>query len=72
METTTRTFEFSLDLDQMIAVREVCASGRALSALLSDAQWQAYRVRVRDVLGKKFPDGTRYAREVFIAVGHKG
>ncbi len=72
VQTTTRTFAFNLDPDQMVVAREVCASGRALRALLTDAQWHTCRARARDALGKKFPDGVRYERVVFIASGHKG
>jgi ubiquinone/menaquinone biosynthesis C-methylase UbiE len=72
VQTTTRTFEFCLDLEQMIATRDVCASGRALRALLTGAQSRAYGVRVREVLGRKFPDGIRFERSVYIALGFIG
>lgn len=71
VRTGTRTFNFALNLDQMVSSREVCATGRALRALLSDAEWGACRARVRDVLGNKFPDGVRYDRSVHIALGWK-
>ena len=71
VRTETRVFGFMLNLEQMITTREVCASGRALHALLSNARWEAYRVRVRDVLGNKFPGGICFDRSVFIALGQK-
>ena len=71
MQTISPAFDLTLDLDQMIATREVCASGRALRALLSDSQWGAYRARVREVLGNRFPGGIRYQREVCFAVGYR-
>jgi SAM-dependent methyltransferase len=66
----TRTFEFTMNVEEMIAAREVCASGRALRMLLSDTEWNAYHARALDVLGKKFPGGIRYLRRVFFAAGH--
>lgn len=66
----TRTFEFAMSVEEMIAAREVCASGRALRVLLSDTEWNAYHARAHDVLGKKFPGGIRYLRRVFFAAGH--
>jgi ubiquinone/menaquinone biosynthesis C-methylase UbiE len=71
VRTEERSFRFDLTLDAMIASREVCATGRALRALLSDAEWNAFQTRVRDVLGKKFPRGTQYDRLVFMALGEK-
>jgi ubiquinone/menaquinone biosynthesis C-methylase UbiE len=67
----TRSFTFNLTVTEMIKSREVCATGRALRALLSDEEWEAYRARAREVLGARFPDGVRYEREVFIAVARK-
>ena len=71
VQTGTHTFDFALNLDQMVSSRVACASGRALRALLSDRQWNACRARVHEVLGNKFPDGIRYQRDVHIAVGTK-
>lgn len=71
VRTETISFTFSLSVKAMIEVREVCATGRALRILLSDDVWEAYRARARDVLGKQFPDGVRYQRSVFIAVGSR-
>lgn len=71
VQTGTHTLDFALTLDQMVSSREVCATGRALRALLSDREWNACRARVREVLGNKFPDGIRYQRDVHIAVGTK-
>jgi hypothetical protein len=65
-----RTFEYAMSVEEMIAVREVSASGRALRLLLSDSEWNAYCARARDVLGRKFPDGIRYPRQVFFAAGY--
>jgi ubiquinone/menaquinone biosynthesis C-methylase UbiE len=70
VQSESRTFEYAMSVDAMIATREVCATGRALRILLSDAQWGVYSARARDVLGRKFPDGIRYPREVFFAAGH--
>jgi hypothetical protein len=64
-----RSFTFSLTVDEMVSSREVCAAGRALRLLLTDDAWNSYRSRVREVLGKQFPDVIRYDRRVFIAVG---
>ena len=44
--------------------------GRALRRLLSVAQWDAYRARSLEVLGRKFPGGIRYPRQVFFAGGN--
>jgi len=65
-----RTFEFACSVEELVASREVCASGRTLKTLLDDAAWKAYRVRSVEVLGKKFPGGIRYPRQVHFAVGH--
>jgi SAM-dependent methyltransferase len=64
-----RTFEFACSVDELVASREVCASGRALRVLLTDEQYLAYRARSLEVLGKKFPEGIRYPRQVFFAAG---
>jgi ubiquinone/menaquinone biosynthesis C-methylase UbiE len=69
VRTETRTLTFALTVDEMIEAREVCATGRALRTLLTDEQWQAYRARARDVLGRKFPQGIHYNRRVFFAAG---
>jgi ubiquinone/menaquinone biosynthesis C-methylase UbiE len=69
--TETRSFRFALTIDEMAETREVCASGRALRALLPDAEWQEYQTRVRSVLGNKFPQGIRYDRAVYFAVGRR-
>jgi ubiquinone/menaquinone biosynthesis C-methylase UbiE len=67
----TRTFSFALTVEEMIAAREACASGRALRTLLCDDVWRALCVRARDVLGKRFPNGVRYEREVHLAYARK-
>lgn len=66
----SRTFEFACNVEEFVTSREVCASGRALRRLLSDAQWNAYRARSLEVLGRKFPDGIRYPRQVHFAAGN--
>jgi SAM-dependent methyltransferase len=71
VQTVTRSFSFALTVDQMIETREVCASGRALRMLLSDAEWKSCRERLRTVLGKKFPGGIHHDREVYFAVGRR-
>jgi ubiquinone/menaquinone biosynthesis C-methylase UbiE len=71
VRTETRSFHFALSADQVVTSREVGATGRALRALLRDPEWNACRERSRRVLGKKFPNGIRYERGVFIALGWK-
>jgi ubiquinone/menaquinone biosynthesis C-methylase UbiE len=71
VRTIIRSFTFALTLDEMITTRQACASGRALRALLPDDAWRAFQTRVRDVLGAKFPNGIRYQRDVFFALGAK-
>lgn len=71
VQTVTRSFSFAPTVDQMIETREVCASGRALRMLLSDAEWKSCRERLRTVLGKKFPSGIHYDRAVYFAVGRR-
>lgn len=65
-----RTFEFACSTEEMVASRAVNASGRALRRLLSDAEWGAYHARALEVLGRKFPDGIRYPRQVIFAAGN--
>jgi ubiquinone/menaquinone biosynthesis C-methylase UbiE len=63
----TRTFEFTCSVEELVASREVCASGRTLRTLLDDATWKAYRTRSVEILGKKYPGGIRYPRPVHFA-----
>lgn len=61
--------EFRLSVEEYIAGREVCASGRALQALLSEADWQRFRSVARTELTSRFPGGVAYVRRVYIATG---
>jgi ubiquinone/menaquinone biosynthesis C-methylase UbiE len=59
--------EFSLTVEEYIAGREVCASGRALRSLLSDDEWERLRADARATIASRFSSGVTYARRVFIA-----
>jgi ubiquinone/menaquinone biosynthesis C-methylase UbiE len=69
VDTATRTFTFAMTVDEYLQAREVCASGRALHALLDGPSWERYRARAREVFAKRFGDGVGYARHVYYAVG---
>jgi ubiquinone/menaquinone biosynthesis C-methylase UbiE len=71
VRTEVLSFRFTLNVDQMAESREVNAGGRALRALLSDDAWRSFQRRVRDVLGKKFPSGIIFNRDVFFAVSSR-
>jgi ubiquinone/menaquinone biosynthesis C-methylase UbiE len=71
VRTETHSFVFELNLREMVETRGACASGRALRAMLSDAEWSAFQARVREVLGRKFPRGIRYNRRVHVSMGWK-
>ncbi len=61
--------DFRLTVEEYIEGREVCASGRALRALLADHGWMRFRADVRSTLKAKFPKGVAYTRRVFIVTG---
>lgn len=63
----TRELPFELTIDEWIAAREVCASGRALRALLSADEFARLDRRARAVLRGRFPGGVNYRRPVFLA-----
>jgi len=62
---------FALAIDEFIVAREVSATGRALRALLTPAQWARYQDRARSVLGERYRDGVRYERPVFFVVAER-
>jgi ubiquinone/menaquinone biosynthesis C-methylase UbiE len=64
--------EFRLSVEEYIAGREVCASGRALQTLLTEADWHRFRSVVQTELASRFPGGVAYVRRVFIATGWLG
>lgn len=64
--TSSAAFSFEMSVDTFVYTREVSASGRAMRALLTDAEWSAFRAATRERLGARFPTGVRLTREVFI------
>ncbi len=60
---------FRLSVEEYIASREVCASGRTLQTLLSPDDWRRFRADARAALTARFPLGVAYTRLVFIATG---
>lgn len=61
--------EFRLSVEEYIAGREVCASGRALQTLLAPDDWHRFRSAARTELTSRFPGVVSYTRRVFIATG---
>jgi ubiquinone/menaquinone biosynthesis C-methylase UbiE len=61
--------EFRLSVEEYIAGREVCASGRALQTLLAPDDWHRFQAAARTELTARFPAGVAYTRRVFIATG---
>jgi hypothetical protein len=68
VDTATRNFVFAMTVDQYLEAREVCASGRALLALLDGAGWARYRARAREVFANRFGDRVAYARDVYYTI----
>jgi ubiquinone/menaquinone biosynthesis C-methylase UbiE len=67
----TRELEFALTSAEYVASREVAATGRALRALLSPADWSRCGARARAALAERFPGGVRYRRGVHLAAGER-
>jgi ubiquinone/menaquinone biosynthesis C-methylase UbiE len=62
-------FSFQLTVEEYVQGREACASGRALRALLSSADWRRLTSEARAVLAARFPRGVAYRRRVYMASG---
>ncbi len=71
VDTGTRTFTFAMTVEQYLEAREVCASGRALLALLDGPSWERYRARAREVFGQRFGERISYPRNVYYAIGKR-
>jgi len=68
VDARTRTFAFAMTTDEYLEAREVCASGRALRALLDGPTWERYRDRAREVFSKRFGNRVDYTRDVYYAI----
>jgi len=60
---------FELTVEEYIAGREVCASGRTLQSILTESEWESFRRDARAALSACFPHGVTYSRRVFITTG---
>lgn len=63
--------ECAMTVDEYVASREVCATGRALRALLTPDQWQRCRDDARAALSARFPGSIRFSRGFHTAVGSR-
>jgi SAM-dependent methyltransferase len=59
----------AMSVEDYVASRSVCATGRAVRALLAPGDWDKLRSAVIASLHERFPDGVRFSRGFHTAVG---
>ncbi|HEX5131122.1 MAG TPA: methyltransferase domain-containing protein, partial [Candidatus Krumholzibacteria bacterium] len=65
------TVECAMSVGEYVESRSVCATGRALRAMLAPADWDRLRESMLISLGQRFPDGVRFARAFHTVTGVK-
>ena len=67
--TRDHRIECAMTVDEYVESRQVCATGRAVKALLAADDWQRLRAAACAALVKRFPSGVRFTRGFHLAVG---